>query len=707
MNPYSLPIILAFTINISLALLVISNNYKNSQNILLFFYILSVSFWNLGDFLMINSKSPFLAEISAKMGLGGFFFSSVFFLHFSSIFPRKITEFFDKNHKLFLYYLLPFSYLFFVFTTRDIQVEKIKELGDMYYYRHALIDQPFSFYMGFLFLTGFVIIFSLFGIRNLLYSLKSNPTAREKNQIKYIIAGITLMVIFGLGIDLINYFFQLGFPFLYLFSTYSILISIFFAIAILRFHLLDIRFIIRGGVSYFILSGIVLASYLLLIKNLGEFLEKQTQKKSIIIESLLIVLLVIISRPLIKGMERGIDKIFYRGRYSLKRKVERFNEYLINTINLNDIIQKTVSFLQNQLKVQNVYIYLLNKDRTQFELIKGSNNFLSTAVSSEDPMIDFIKKSGYPLEITELQSIKENSPVMAYFLKSEISLLLPLLSKQRLEAFILMGNKISSTSWNQDELDLLSAFSDYLSAALSRALMANQLKEAEKEIAQSKKMASLGEYSAGIAHQIRNPLNVIAASAETLEKNDLDNLTKKHLIHYIQEESHKLDQLVNNFLNFAKPKNPCFTLEKIEQIIQSAINHIVKTSSKQIKFKTEIDCSFQPFLTDRQQLEQVLINILYNGVEASPPDKEINITAYPNKNGELIIKIKDRGKGIPLHLQEKVFDPFFSTKAKGTGMGLPIASKIIQSMGGSITLHSKEKKGTIFTVVLPLNKNGT
>lgn len=407
MNHYSLPIILAFTINISLALIVISNNYKNLQNVLLFFYILSVSFWNLGDFLMINSKSVFLAGLSAKIGLGGFFFSSVFFLHFSSIFPRKISNFFDKNHRLFLYYLLPSLYLFSVFTTRDIKVGKIKNLGDMYYYPNILINQPVSFYIAYLFLTGFVIIFFLLGIRNLLYSLKTKSTAREKNQIKYLIAGITLLVIFGLSMNLINYFFTLGFPSLFLFSSSSILISIFFAIAILKFHLLDIRFIIKGGVSYFILSGIVLASYLLLIKNLGEFLEKQTPKKSIILESAVIVLLVILSRPLIKGMDRGIDKIFYRGRYSLKSKIEKFNEYFINTINLKDIIHNTISFLQQQLKVQMVSIYLFNKDAGLFEYIDGSDDSSHFSVSSDDQMFDFIKKSHSPLEITELERLKK------------------------------------------------------------------------------------------------------------------------------------------------------------------------------------------------------------------------------------------------------------------------------------------------------------
>lgn len=227
---------------------------------------------------MINSKTFHLAVTGAKIGLVGLFFSSVFFFHFSAIFPRKVSFFFDRPKRLLLYYLLPSLYLLLVFSSMNIRVEKIKELGNMYYYHHVVLDQPPSFCISYLFLAGFIFVFSLIGIKNLLSSLKNTTIAREQNQIKYLITGITLMVIFGVGIDLVNYFFKLGFPILYLFSTYAILISLFFAIAILKLHLLDIRFTIRGGVSYFVLSGIVLALYFLLAKNLGELVGKKLEK---------------------------------------------------------------------------------------------------------------------------------------------------------------------------------------------------------------------------------------------------------------------------------------------------------------------------------------------------------------------------------------------------------------------------------------------
>lgn len=513
MNPYSLPTIIAFTLNLSLALIVISDNYRRSQNILLFFYIFSVAAWNLGDFTMINSKTFHLAVTGAKIGLAGLLFSSVFFLHFSAIFPRKISSFFDSTKRLTIYYFLPFFYLLFVFSFMNIRVERIKELGNMYYYHHLVLDQPPSFYISYLLLAGFILIFSLVGMRNLLRSLKNITIAREKNQIKYLLTGIALMVIFGVGIDLINYFFKLGFPLLYLFSTYALLISLFFAIAILKLHLLDIRFIIRGGVSYFILSGIVMAIYFLLVKNLGEMVGGKTRQGSIIAESLLIILIVILSRLLIQAMESGIDRIFYRGRYSLKRKIEDFNGFLVNTIKLRDITKEAASFLKSQLNVKRASILLFNKKVSRFELLNGSDFSSKYSIPENDKLIELIRKSKRPLEKEELKLIGKGSKAIPHLLNKEISLILPFLNKDRVEGMILLGKKTGNRLWSQEEIDLLSIFSQHTSAALSRAIMAEELKEAERMMARSKKLIALGELSTGIAHQIRNPLNIISASA--------------------------------------------------------------------------------------------------------------------------------------------------------------------------------------------------
>lgn len=702
MNPYSLPTIIAFTLNFSLALIVISNNYSRIQNILLSLYIFSVSAWNLGDFIMINSKTFHLAVVGAKAGLAGLFFSSVFFLHFSAVFPRKISPFFTRPKSIILYYILPSFYLLFVFSSMEIHVERIKELGNMYYYHHVVLDQPPSFYISYLFLAGSILIFSLAGIRNLFSSLKYSTIAREKNQIKYLITGIALMVIFGVGIDLVNYFFRLGFPLLYLFSTYTILISIFFAIAILKLHLLDIRFIIRGGVSYFILSGIVMAVYLLLVKNLGELVGRKTREGSIMVESLLIILMVILSRPLMKAMERGIDRIFYRGRYSLKRKIQEFNSFLVHTINLGSIVREAIFFLKNQLNIKEAAFFLIYRKGSRFEPAHESKMCSNFSIPDNDKLIEIIEKSKTPLEKGELKTIENESGALRFLLEKGMSLILPLFHKDRLRGMIILGERMNETLWSQEEIDLLSVFTENTSAALSRAVMADELKEAERAIAKSKKLITLGEFSAAIAHQIRNPLNIISASAETMEKEDISPETKKEIARFILDESNNLNRLVENFLNFARPGAPRFTDCKVKEIIEKAVSQVSNRAEKEnIELKTQIENSLPLFQTDPHQLEQSLINLLLNGIEAMEDGGTIAISAYTSGKEKLTIEIKDRGKGIPPGIEEKIFDPFFTTKEKGTGMGLSIAARIAENLGGVLSFKSKVGEGSSFTLILP------
>ncbi|MFQ6069649.1 MAG: ATP-binding protein [Candidatus Aminicenantales bacterium] len=654
---------------------------------------------------MINSHSFSLAVSGAKIGLAGLFFSSVFFLHFSSIFPRKISPFFDSFRRLGLYYLLPSFYLLFVFSSMDIKVEKIKELGNLYYYHHLVLDQPPSFYIFYLFLAGFILIFSLIGMRNLFSSLKNTTIAREKNQIKYLITGIALMVIFGVGIDLANYFFKFGFPVLFLFSTYSILISLFFAIAILKLHLLDIRFIIRGGLSYFVLSGVVLALYLLLVKNLGELVGKKTREGSIVVESLLIVLIVVLSRPLIKAMESGIDRIFYQGRYSLKRRIDEFHRFLVNEINLNNITKKVISFLKNQLHVKESSVFLFNKNLSQYEAVNDSAFFSRYSIPGNEKLIELLIKSKSPFEKGKLKSMAKESPAAALFLDKKVSLVLPLFNKEELIGIIFMGEKIRGKLWSQEELDLLSEFATHTAAAVSRAIMTDELKEAERAIAKSKKLIALGEFSAGIAHQIRNPLNIISASAETIEKDDIDSKTKKDIAKFIIDEANKLNSLVENFLNFARPGEPHISWCKVEDIVRNSINSVYDKALKQkIEFITKLEANLPLFHTDQQQLEQLIINLLLNGIEAMEEGGEIEISARSAGKENLVIEVKDSGKGISPEIEEEIFNPFFTTKERGVGLGLSIAARIAENLGGVLSFRSEPGKGSSFRIVLPVHR---
>jgi signal transduction histidine kinase len=317
--------------------------------------------------------------------------------------------------------------------------------------------------------------------------------------------------------------------------------------------------------------------------------------------------------------------------------------------------------------------------------------------------MNFIKKYRLPIEIEFLKSFYEKSQIVQLLFKEEISLILPLLHKDQVEGIILLGNKLSKKGWSQKELDLLFLFSKHVSAALSRAVMAEELKEAERIMARSQKLIALGELSAGIAHEIRNPLGIISASAETLQKNHINSKTRKEISKFILEEVNRLNKFINNFLSFARPSKPHFSLCNIKNIIDKCVALIHDRASKQ-KIKIVVDCDpkISSINSDQHQLEQLLINLMLNAIEAMPDGGEMKIVSRVSEKNKIVIEIRDTGCGISPEIKEKIFNPFFTTKEKGTGLGLSVASRIAQNLGGMLSFDSIEGKGTVFRIYLPI-----
>lgn len=238
-----------------------------------------------------------------------------------------------------------------------------------------------------------------------------------------------------------------------------------------------------------------------------------------------------------------------------------------------------------------------------------------------------------------------------------------------------------------------------------------KLDEMNAHLIQTDKMAALGKMAAGVAHEINNPLGIISAKAgwihDLLEEEEfkesenyqeyIDALLK------IEEHVERAGKVTHNMLGFARAMEP--SMEKID--INDVLNHTIEflahhAQINNIDIQTEYDNSIPEISSDRSQLQQVFLNIINNAIDAIDKQGIINIKTY-EKSNQIIVKIIDTGKGIPEHLVNRIFNPFFTTKAegKGTGLGLSITYKIIEKLGGNISVESKQNKGTTFTIILP------
>jgi signal transduction histidine kinase len=245
-------------------------------------------------------------------------------------------------------------------------------------------------------------------------------------------------------------------------------------------------------------------------------------------------------------------------------------------------------------------------------------------------------------------------------------------------------------------------------ATLEELAAANRsLQEAEATIRRSERLAALGQLSAGLAHELRNPLGTIRASAEMLKKSvAAHDEVASELAGFISSEVDRMNSLVTRFLEFARPMELRLETCELAEVIDRAIARVERDSGagRAVIYKN-YSPDIRPFPMDAELLERVIYNLVLNAVQASPAGGAVTVKTRPA--GEAVeISVIDRGAGIePKHL-ENIFNPFFTTKPDGVGLGLSIVSKIVDQHGGTMSVESEAGRGSVFRVYLPTKPAG-
>ncbi len=261
---------------------------------------------------------------------------------------------------------------------------------------------------------------------------------------------------------------------------------------------------------------------------------------------------------------------------------------------------------------------------------------------------------------------------------------------------------------------LMGALVWFFATVYREMIMPLQLKLVQSHaiIERQEKLASLGVLAAGVAHEIRNPLTAIKARLFSHQRS-LDKSSPQYQdVLVIGNEINRLEAIVKDFLQFARPAEP-----QLEVMDAAAVLRDVRDLLAPEFEKRAIQLKIGPIASDRfqadfQQLKQVLINLVQNAAESIQHDGQITLRARTDTarlNGHLepviILETEDTGKGIPVEVQKRLFDPFFSTKETGTGLGLSIAARIVEKHGGALEFQTQPNHGTVFGIVLPVLSN--
>jgi signal transduction histidine kinase len=235
-----------------------------------------------------------------------------------------------------------------------------------------------------------------------------------------------------------------------------------------------------------------------------------------------------------------------------------------------------------------------------------------------------------------------------------------------------------------------------------------ELGESRARAARHEKLASLGTLAAGVAHEIRNPLTAINVRLHSLKKDLGPNSSELEDALVIGHEIQRLERIVQEFLQFARPADPKFLTVSADSLlarIQALLGPQLEKTSIRLNLESVPDIWVR---VDPHQVEQVLINLIQNAAESMKAGGTITLHArsgmarLPDRARPVVmIEVSDTGSGIPPEVQQRMFDPFFTTKEQGTGLGLAIAARIVENHGGTLRCRSVVNRGTTFTMLLP------
>lgn len=351
----------------------------------------------------------------------------------------------------------------------------------------------------------------------------------------------------------------------------------------------------------------------------------------------------------------------------------------------------------------------------------------------ERPLYDLVQQLVFPVDDTDILPmaavanrqtinvtlIDSNQPDrerLCELLESDEFVVAPLVMKDESIGAIIACNFITGQPISEVDIQLLTALANHAALAIDNAHVYEELRErveeldkayrqleaAQQEVIRAEKLSTIGEVTAIVAHEIRNPLATIGGFAQAISRRPDDNNRIERNANIIIEEVQRLEQILQNLLDFTKPTKPELVLHDVEPIIDSIVEMISQDAAEnRVELEVEVQQDLPEIYLDERQLRQIIINLARNAIEAMPDGGRLLIGARQSDNN-IEISVSDTGEGIPPEHREQIFDTFFTTKRTGTGLGLSLTRKITQEHGGELYVSSQPGEGSTFVIAFPI-----
>ena len=724
MTFYSIPPLLTLICFLALAALAIFRGSRTRTNLLFLTICILGSFLYFDILFAFNTQSE---ETALRISRTDHFFIVYLFPVYLHFFHTYLNI---SGRKWLIKAAYVYAFILMCFTPTRFYIASMQKHYFGYFARGGVL-YPF-FGLASLVVTLYVLI-------QLYQAIRFETSSSHKNRLKYLFAGFGIMGLMnGLNVFTIS-----GYP-LYPPGNLSFIPLILFAVGLFKHDLMDMGIFIKKSLIYSLLTAFLTCLYALLIIVANAVFKDAHLSDSIYFPVLFFILIALVFGPLKSKVQDVVDRIFYKGKYDYQKTIKHVSQTIVSVLDYDAIAKLLTDTVVNTMLVEYCSIFLSEPSKRDFvnfsAYAKPVNLDQPVKWGKESALVDFMKTHHQPVIKRKIAKrvISADKDVLSDLKILSAEIALPLLFKEQLYGFIILGEKRSGDLFTQEDMDLLETLSSQSALALENARSykiiedlnkdlekkvedrTRALKEAlsekertQEQLIRSESLAAIGQLVAGVAHELNNPLttvtSLIQATIEDIEQLDSENPLDADMIDDLKFADKELDRarsIVSSLLGLSRQTQTYSEAVDINSVIKDALRilynqykhcelNIVETYARDLP---DIKGNFA-------NLGQVALNIIQNAIQAVVDMKGTIFlsTHFDVNTRQVVFLCKDTGPGIPDDVREDIFKPFFTTKAvgKGTGLGLYICHEIIVKHGGTLKCQRSNEPGAVFEVRLP------
>ena len=397
----------------------------------------------------------------------------------------------------------------------------------------------------------------------------------------------------------------------------------------------------------------------------------------------------------------------------------RFTALINSSLKIEDVLNYAMKWAEEFMDAEAGTVYELDEEKSELfiRIARGKKKESVERIKFElgKGISGHVVQTGQPMVIQDVRKEKRFSPkfdrITGFCTRSMICV--PLILRGKTIGALQVLNKKSGDLFTQIDVEVLTSMSQHIAVAMENAklyrrlekkfeLNARELKTAQDKLIRSERLVAMTHLVQGVAHEIRNPVTTIGGSARRIKKILKRDPEVDKYLNAILEESERLESLVRQVHEYTRVLASTLALDDIRATLHEVVHKFKPIAQQQgVSLVTKIDESLPLTRMASSQIMTALSNIMQNALESMPNGGELVLEAT-QRNSQLFIKILDTGYGIRQEYLNSVYDPFFSSKTHGAGLGLAVVYQIVKNHDGEITIKSQEGKGTSVTIQLPV-----